>query len=203
MIAQIYIRYDTNNGKGLIAKDLHFNLFAPQRMISFSKWVVTWAHNRIGASSENNVKDFDMILDGIASVLEGDAALHKDLIEEYRTFCLHGANNQNFDTFVFYERENQSCKLVVDVTADGVKYAFGNRYLHWHGENDVMDCRQFLNYKSGNQNWERWIEAENAEERGEVIERCNRDIRDIENLATLMTAKDIEEFCCHDYYSLV
>jgi hypothetical protein len=187
MRSQIYVRYDQENGKGLIAHYYQWNY--TERMISRARHSIESIINTLQYDwyykSECNVVRLSRILDVNFDMC--DYQLSSDIISEFKE-CGSG---ETFRQFVFEEQDNNDGKLLIDIGTNEVKYAFLDSNAN---PDNIMDAEAYVFWDNGN--------AKITETTGlpkSAIATCNRNIKYISEHAKLMTRDEVEEFLSYNY----
>ena len=193
--SQIYVKYETKgyvwdekqkkrvygpNGFDLIARYFGWNY--GERMISRARYTMEWLLGCLEfpsiipeRCSKIMATNFDMI----------DILPTCDIIQEWKEF---GEPN-DFKEFVFLEQDNNDGQLYIEIKLDGtLKYAF----THPETENKILSASEYMNTDD-----EGWENSEYITEEGKQKNREN--MKWIEENATLMTDKELEDFRNYDY----
>ncbi len=186
--SQIYVRYNTGNGKGLIANYYGWNY--GERMISRARWGI----ERIMASLEyalyyrnkSNVIQLSRVFD--TNFEMHDYQISCDIVKEWE----EEFPDENFNDYVFHKQHNNDGKLLVDIGNGIVKYAF----LDCDADSsNIMDAEAYMcwNNRMGNM----WRQSEYLSQ--ETASVCEKNIAAISAMAQLMTKEEVEEFVSYDY----
>lgn len=93
-----------------------------------------------------------------------------------------------------FDQDNNDGQLFIDVTNDGIKYCF----MKFYNEGEPMDGEQYMKWNCENENAPDWhIPREYMDQ--ETIAYTEENIKQIGEIATLMTPKEIEEYVQADY----
>lgn len=183
--SQIYIRYEDRGYKALIANYYQWNY--GERMISRARYGIEMLADII--SSKRTCSEYHSKIEHYFDVNfdMGDIAVHCDILKEY---LLLSNNNELLNDFIF-SYDNNDGKLLLDVSDDGIKYAF-------------LDCDNSINNIMAANDYMQWDCGENWKEPtkyfdNEDIKTCLNNINIIQNNATLMTAEEITDFLNTDY----
>ena len=185
--SQIYIKWNVtdNNRKyeGFIARYYQWNY--GERMLSRARGVIEhleyylkypcvfgniWDKEKLARIADTN---FDM----------RDIAASSNICKEYEEY----GQGCTFEDFVFYEQDNNDGQLFIDVTDEGIKYAFAMEWGNW--EYKPIDPEQYMiDDECGGKDWRK-----PAKER-EYLDYTEDNIKYITENATLMTSEEIDEF---------
>ena len=182
--SQIYVRYINENGECyLIARYYSWNY--AERMVSRCKHTLEWIKEMINydwyftTETEKLIRILDTNFDMC------DCMISTDIIKEY----LEYEPNSNFSDYVFKWYDNNDGKLFIDIKNGQIKYAFTNSSCDT--SNPMTAARYMLwNYKD-------WRKSKYISQDQKNL--CNKNIRNIPKLATLMTSEELEEFINYDY----
>ena len=199
--SQIYIRYNVNyvsgaatknptthNYKGLIARYFGWNY--GERMVSRARYIIEEIQNEFmkykwffgDAEKLEKLKricevNFDM----------KDIVFSSDIIKEVM---------EDFDGDMEYlfDQDNNDGQLFIDVTDDGIKYCF----MEFYNEGDPMDAEQYMKWNCEHETHPDWhIPYEYMDK--ETINYTEENIKEINEMATLMTTEEIKAFVEDDY----
>lgn len=184
--SQIYVRETVNGVTNLVARYYQWNYGS--RMVSRCKYTLEWlkeySEERIPILPEKEKKlvrildtNFDMV----------DTMISADIIDEYYELY----PEEPFNEAIFFFQDNNNGKLLIDLKDGVLKYAFLDRDAH---SNYIMNAEQYMNWDEGIN----WRENEHLKENGEV-DLCKANFPIIEQLGTLMTREEVEEFLSFDY----
>lgn len=186
MRSQIYVRFDGEDKKGLIANYYGWNF--GERMISRASWGIAHILDSLNFNydlfyaDKTNVKKLSRVFDVNFDL--HDVAISCDIIAEYNELF----SDEDFNNCVFKEQDNNDGKLFVDIHKDGVKYAF----LDSDADTDnIMDAEAYMCWDIG----EEWRNNLSEDE----VKTCEGNIKYISENATLMTKEEIEAFIAYDY----
>lgn len=197
--SQIYIRYNVNytmagkteNYKGLIARYYQWNYC--ERMISRARGIIEAIKDEYIAYSfmwndkrrlEKLSRICDTNFDMRDIVMSGD--IIKEVVDEWNCNCDY-----------IFNQDNNDGQLLIDVTNDGIKYAF----IPYYNKIKVLDCRNYLVWDSKTcyKEWQ-WSETETPKAMDEQTKEYTlNNIDYISKNATLMTKEEVEEFVGADY----
>ena len=194
--SQIYIRYNVNyeqcsgvyNYKGLIARYFGWNY--GERMVSRARYIIENIHDNYMkykwtfGNSEYLEKlkwicntNFDM----------KDIVFSSDIIKEVM-------EDFDGDTDYLFNQDNNDGQLFIDVTDDGIKYCF----MEFYNEGEPMDSDQYMKWNCEHEAHPNWhIPYEYMDK--ETIDYTEKNIEEINKMATLMTTEEIKAFVEDDY----
>lgn len=185
--SQIYVRYDNENKKGLVANYYQWNY--GERMISRARWGIESIKDKLKYNwyyqQESNITKLSRMFDTNFDMK--DIQMSRNIITEHR----EEFPDDNFNEFVFKMQGNNDGKLFVDIDNDNdiIKYAF----LDYDTNIDnIMDGEGYMNWNNEN-----WLESKHLTK--EEIFICQENIKFISENAKLMTKEEIEEFMNYDY----
>ena len=186
--SQIFVRYEDNGQKKMIARYYQWNY--AERMISRARYGIEWLKKTYKYSFEIERKlyrilnvNFDMI----------DYAISSDIIKE---FVDNDWENSGYtlNNFMFYAQDNNDGKLFIDVLSNGtIKYAFLD-----YDNKKIMSGTEYMRWDRG----KKWREPTEYFDQ-EDIEICAKNIKEINKMATKMTADEVKEFMEMDYSYLI
>lgn len=186
--SQIFVRYEENGQKKMIARYYQWNY--GERMISRARYGIEWLKKMYKYSFEIERKlyrilnvNFDMI----------DYAISSDIIKE---FIDNGWGNDGYtlNSFLFYQQDNNDGKLFIDVLSNGtIKYAFLD-----YDNKKIMSGTEYMKWDRG-KGWKNPTEYFDQED----IDICIKNIKEINKMATKMTADEVKEFMEMDYSYLI
>ena len=186
--SQIFVRYEDNGQKKMIARYYQWNY--GERMISRARYGIEWLKKMYKYSFEIERKlyrilnvNFDMI----------DYAISSDIIKE---FVDDDWENEGYtlNNFMFYAQDNNNGKLFIDVLSNGtIKYAFLN-----YDNKKIMSGTEYMRWDRG-KDWKNPTEYFDQED----VDICIKNIKEINKMATKMTADEVKEFMEMDYSYLI
>ena len=203
--SQIYIRYNVNyvsgsstanpktrNYKGLIAR--HFGWNYGERMISRARYVIEEIQDEFMKYKWNfgekekleKLKrfcetNFDM----------KDIIFSSDIVKEIEDYF-------DGDLQYLFNQDNNDGQLFIDVTDNGIKYCF----MSFFNEGEPMNGEHYMKWNCENKQRPDWHKPyEHIDE--ETIKYTENNIKEINNMATLMTMDEIEAFIEDDYSYLL
>lgn len=186
--SQIFVRYEENGQKKMIARYYQWNY--GERMISRARYGIEWLKKMYKYSFEIERKlyrilnvNFDMI----------DYAISSDIIKE---FVDDDWENSGYilNNFMFYQQDNNDGKLFIDVLSDGtIKYAFLD-----YDNKRIMSGTEYMKWDRG-KGWKNPTEYFDQED----VDICIKNIKEINKMATKMTADEVKEFMEMDYSYLI
>lgn len=189
--SQIYVRY---NGKLILARYYSWNY--GERMISrvrygleYMKYEFDQGYTWIFGSEkdlEKMARFFDVNFD------MKDIVMSTDIFKEYEEY---GDGYSVFD-YVFAGQDNNDGQAFIDMKDNDkektIKYAFTDGSGIY---SEVMDARQYMEWNEGS-DWEKPTEYRKKS----AINTCNRNIKNIDKMASLMTVEELQEFVGTDDY---
>lgn len=186
--SQIFVRYEDNGQKKMIARYYQWNY--AERMISRARYGIEWLKEMYEYPFEIARKlyrildtNFDMI----------DCVISSDIIKE---FVDDDWENEGYmlNNFMFYAQDNNNGKLFIDVLSNGtIKYAFLN-----YDNKKIMSGTEYMRWDRG-KDWKNPTEYFDQED----VDICIKNIKEINKMATKMTADEAKEFMETDYSYLV
>lgn len=186
--SQIYVRFnqaESPKKKYLVARYFSWNF--GERMVSRARYTMDWLEEMKSHLSGDNIEKLKRIID--TNFDYQDVVLSTDILKEY----IEGYYDDFSDVFCF--QANNDGQLLIDVTDDGIKYAF----VSYLGEStEPMNPRQYMiwNHKGCKcEDWEKSIYIDNEQKK-----LCNENITHIVQNYKLMTQEEIEEFISYDGY---
>lgn len=186
--SQIFVRYEDNGQKKMIARYYQWNY--AERMISRARYGIEWLKEMYKYSFEIERKlyrildtNFDMI----------DCVISSDIIKE---FVDNDWENSGYtlNNFMFYAQDNNDWKLFIDVLSNGtIKYTFLD-----YDNKKIMSGTEYMRWDRG----KKWREPTEYFDQ-EDIKICVKNIKEINKMATKMTADEVKEFMEMDYSYLI
>ena len=194
--SQIYIRYNVNyeqcsgvyNYKGLIARYFGWNY--GERMVSRARYIIENIHDNYMkykwtfGNSECLEKlkwicntNFDM----------KDIVFSSDIIKEV-------AEDMDGDMEYLFNQDNNDGQLFIDVTDDEIKYCF----MKFYNEGEPMDAEQYMKWNCERETHPDWHIPYKYMDK-ETINYTEENIKEINEMATLMTTEEIKAFVEDDY----
>lgn len=187
--SQIYIRFNDNGRKRLIAR--YFNWNYGERMISRARYIMEWlmGHQEyLILESQGNklIKIMEVNFDMI------DCVDSSDIIQEYINAQWKTNNILDFKGIVFEEQDNNDGQLYIDVTDDGIKYAFIDPYEIDH---EIMDAEKYMvwDYNESNKSYKE-LKLDQ-----DILASVENNSKWLKFHAELMTEKELGEFLEYDY----
>lgn len=188
--SQIYIRYDVNGNKGMIARYFQWNY--GERMVSRARGIIEmlkeqyFKYSFMWTSPQYITKlaricdvNFDM----------RDIVMSTDIIEEIKEIF-------DGDLYYLFHQDNNDGQLLIDVTDNGIKYGFipycdaefpmdPEGYMEWDNSSDVTwdSPRKFMDE--------------------ETIAYTKKNIKYIMKNAELMSPEEMKDFLSADYSYLL
>lgn len=194
--SQIYIRYNVNyeqcsgvyNYKGLIARYFGWNY--GERMVSRARYIIENIHDNYMkykwtfGNSECLEKlkwicntNFDM----------KDIVFSSDIIKEV-------AEDMDGDMEYLFNQDNNDGQLFIDITDDGIKYCF----MKFYNEGEPMNAEQYMKWNCECETHPDWHIPYKYMDK-ETINYTEENIKEINEMATLMTTEEIKAFVEDDY----
>ena len=186
--SQIYVRFPVKNGdKKLLANYYQWNF--GERMISRARYGIEWVIERVEYlpwffTFESNVISMSRIFDTNFDMK--DIQLSGNIIDEWNELF----SDESFNEFVFKMSYNNDGKLFIDITANGLKYAFTDNNLD---TDNIMNGDSYMCWDSPYS--DKWMEKLSKN----VARKCHNNIKFISKNAKLMTKEELEEFINYDY----
>lgn len=182
--SQIFVRYEENGQKKMIARYYQWNY--GERMISRARYGIEWLKDMYKYTFEFERKlyrildtNFDMI----------DCVISSDIIKEFIDDDWEN-DGYTLNNFMFYVQDNNDGKLFIDVLSNGtIKYAFLD-----YDNKKIMSGTEYMEWDRG-RNWKNPTEYFDQED----IDICIKNIKEINKMATKMTADEVKEFMETDY----
>ena len=188
--SQIYVRYE---GKLLFASYFQWNY--GERMISRARWGIEYlkefleydSHD-IFFSDKHYIERFKRIFDTNFDM--HDVALSCDIIKEYH----EQFSDEDFNESVFDKQDNNDGQLYVDIKDGKIYYAL--RYWAWHEDGEtteeLLSAEEYMDA-----DYEGWENSKYITDEGKSA--CRENIKAINEMATLMTLEQLDEFI-HAHY---
>lgn len=184
--SQIYVRYNKDGINYLTAR--HYGWNYGERMISRCRHTIEWIKEyleydwHLSTDTEKLKRILDVNFD------MKDVVLGQDIVQDYYT---HFKEFDKFNDFVFRMQHNNDGKLFIDVKEDTIKYAF----LDYDCDTDnVMDAEQYMDWDIENWRQNKYIDDEQKS-------LCESNLKEIADIASLMTKEEVEDFINCDYIS--
>ncbi len=187
--SQIYVRYEVEGAKKLIARYFQWNY--GERMISRARYTMDWLEvNREYLNFE--VKKVIHILETNFDMI--DCVGSADIMQDYNDCLAYAGINEEytFRDFIL-SQDNNNGVLFIDVLPDKIKYGF----LNWECNTDnVMTARQYMD-----NDLEGWDNSDHKILDKKEHATCIRNIKEIDcrKHHELMTSEEVEEFISYDY----
>lgn len=186
--SQIFVRYEENGQKKMIARYYQWNY--GERMISRARYGIEWLKDMYKYTPEFERKlyrildtNFDMI----------DCVISSDIIKEFIDDDWEN-DGYTLNNFMFYQQDNNDGKLFIDVLSDGtIKYAFLD-----YNNKKIMSGTEYMKWNRG-KDWKNPTEYFDQED----VDICIKNIKEINKMATKMTADEVKEFMEMDYSYLI
>lgn len=186
--SQIYIRYDVKDYygneavyySGLIARYYQWNY--GERMVSRARHVIEllqegfmkykwWFNDEEKLEKLNRFCDINFDMKDISHGL--------NILEEIREYCGN-------DTSYLFNQDNNDGQLFIDVTNDGIKYCF----MKFFDDGTPMNAEEYMEWDV-DKNW-RNIQSKYFDKK--TIAYTEENIEKINEIATLMTPEELQEF---------
>ena len=183
--SQIYIRY---NKKLVIANYYQWNY--GERMISRARHGIEYIKDNL-LEYRNFIFDDPHYMKQLSRIFDvnfdmKDVQISANIIEEWGEQFF----DDDFNDVVFIQQDNNDGKLFVDILENGViKYAFLD--CNCDMEN-IMSAAKYMDWDSKD-----WRNSEYID--NEQKKQCEDNLKTIEEIATLMTKEEIEDFINFDY----
>jgi hypothetical protein len=116
-----------------------------------------------------------------------DIVMGSDIVKEWDEWDYK--DETTFNNFVFLEQDNNDGKLFIDVKNGIVKYAFLDSDCHTE---HIMNAEQYMNWDC-----EGWITNEYIDDEQKLI--CFNNIKEIAEMAELMSQEELEDFINYKY----
>ena len=184
--SQIYVRYHKDGVNYLIARYYQWNY--GERMISRCKHGIEWIKEMLNYDwyLTTETEKLKRILD--VNFDMQDIVMGTDIIKEYKE-SEYWREECSFNEFVFKCQDNNDGKLFIDVKNGIVKYAF----LDYDCNTEhIMSAEQYLNW-----DYEGWITNPYIDDEQKLI--CFNNIKEIAEMAQLMTQEEVEDFINCNY----
>lgn len=183
--SQIYVRY---NKKLVVANYYQWNY--GERMISRARHGIEYIKDNL-LEYRNFIFNDPFQMERLSRIFDTnfdmkDVQISTNIIEEWKDQFF----DDNFNDVVFWWQDNNDGRLFVDILEDGtIKYAF----LGYDCDvKNIMNAAQYMEWDS-----EDWKNSEYIDD--EQKKQCEDNLKTIEEMATLMTKEEIEDFINFDY----
>lgn len=201
--SQIYIKYNVNyvsglatpnpkthNYKGLIARYFGWNY--GERMISRARYVIEEIQNEFikykwGFNDKEKLEKLKRFCETNFDMK--DIVFSTDILKEMKDY-----NDGN----LLFNQDNNDGQLFIDVTDNGIKYCF----LSFYNEGEPMDGEGYMKWNCENENHPNWHTPNKYMDRRTII-YTEKNIKKINQMATLMTLDEIKSFVEDDYSYLL
>ena len=180
--SQIYLRA---NGKLIFAHYYQWNY--GERMISRARWGIEWVQTLMGEcpdilfKSEHYIQKMRRVFD--VNFDMKDVQISCDIVQEWK----EQFSDEDFNEIVFDGQDNNDGQLFVDIKDGKIYYCFRDMY-----KNTIMDAHCYMNWDE-----EGWEESEYLSQ--EDKNTCRENMKAIEEMATLMSAEQLDDFIHGDY----
>lgn len=181
--SQIYVRA---NGKLIIANYYQWNY--AERMISRARWGIEGLKYYANAGYEwafedrQYIKKMSRIFD--VNFDMRDVAISANIVKEWK----EEFSEEDFNEFVFNNQDNDDGQLFVDIKGNAIYYCFRNMYT-----NEIMDARQYLDWDEEDFEKSKYVSCE-------AKIACAENIKQINEMAQLMTKEQLDDFLKGDYH---
>ena len=187
--SQIYVRYEVEGAKKLIARYFQWNY--GERMVSRARYTMDWLEKTreyLSFESKKIVHILETNFDAI------DCVESSDIMQEYNDCLayLEAQKGYGFKNFIIDEDNNDGI-LFIDVLPDKIKYGF----LDWKPNTDrVMTAHQYMDF-----DMKGWNSRKHEILDKEEYTTCIHNIKaiDCNENHELMSSKEIKEFISYDY----
>lgn len=183
--SQIYVRY---NKKLVVANYYQWNY--GERMISRARHGIEYIKDNL-LEYRNFIFNDPFQMERLSRIFDTnfdmkDVQISTNIIEEWKDQFF----DDNFNDVVFWWQDNNDGRLFVDILEDGtIKYAF----LDYDCDvTNIMNAAQYMEWDN-----EDWKNSEYIDD--EQKKQCEDNLKTIEEMATLMTKEEIEDFINFDY----
>lgn len=183
--SQIYVRY---NKKLVVANYYQWNY--GEKMISRARYGIEYVKDNL-LEYRNFIFNDPFQMERLSRIFDTnfdmkDVQISTNIIEEWKDQFF----DDNFNDVVFWWQDNNDDRLFVDILEDGtIKYAF----LGYDCDvKNIMNATQYMEWDS-----EDWKNSEYIDD--EQKKQCEDNLKTIEEMATLMTKEEIEDFINFDY----
>lgn len=183
--SQIYVRY---NKKLVVANYYQWNY--GERMISRARYGIEYVKDNL-LEYRNFIFNDPFQMERLSRIFDTnfdmkDVQISTNIIEEWKDQFF----DDNFNDVVFWWQDNNNGRLFVDILEDGtIKYAF----LGYDCDvKNIMNATQYMEWDSKD-----WKNSEYIDD--EQKKQCEDNLKTIEEMATLMTKEEIEDFINFDY----
>lgn len=188
--SQIYIRYNVENNKGLIARYYQWNY--GERMISRARGIIEaltseFLQFKFMWSQETYLTKLKRICDINWDMR--DIVMSSDILEEVQKYW-------DSDCNYIFNQDNNDGQLLIDVTSEGIKYCFIS-----YDDTKPMNCKQYLIWDNRMSEDDSQIEENqflkpfDEETSKYILENINY----INENAKLMTQEEVDDFLNEDY----
>ena len=163
-------------------------------MISRARYSMEWLktnHEYLAYYSEKIPRILDTNFDMIDCVISSDIIKeYKDNIEYYSEHEPEMINKLTLNDYVFNSQDNNDGKLFIDVLSDGsIKYVFTDSDM-----NKILSAEEYMQWDNRD-DWKTPTKYMSQE----IIDTCCKNIKIIEDLGSLMTNEEFDEFINCDY----
>lgn len=191
--SQIYIYFHVGNNEGMVARYFQWNY--GERMVSRARSIMELLEDEyLKYPHTFESEDYILKLNRFCDVNFDmrDMVVSTDILEECKE--LHG----NFDADSVFGQANNDGQLLIDITDDGIKYCF----IDYFTEPEPMNAEQYMKWNTENEtrpDWHKPCKHMNKE----TVDYTEKNIAFIDNVAELMTEREVREFLDCDYNLLL
>ena len=185
--SQIYVRH---NGKLVFANYYQWNY--AERMISRARYGLEWIREYMDYDfvfrDESYITKMRRVFD--VNFDMRDVQLSTDIVKEWKELF----SDEDFNTVVFNGQDNNDGQLYMDIRGGKIYYCFRDWVLHRDGTTDdvIMSASEYMDWDA--EDWEnsKYITPE-------MKDACRENIKAIEEMATLMTLEQLDDFIHGNY----
>lgn len=183
--SQIYIRYEEDGVKKLIARYYQWNY--AERMISRARYLLEWLESNKNFTWEIERKAYRIADTNFDFI---DCVISSDIIKEFQDDL--SSEKSDFNKYVFDMQDNNDGKLYIDVTEQEIKYCFTD------SDNNLLNADEYMIFDTkGCYDEYKWNNPENMKRK--EMKKCVRNIKWIEKNFSLMNKDELNEFLTHCY----
>ena len=188
--SQIYVKVTDGEKTGVVARYFQWNY--GERMVSRARATIEYLKDYIDRYGVDFLFSYDSNLQKLTRIIETnfdmrDVAITSDILEECKEY--------GFDD-IFESQDNNDGQLYIDVTPEGIKYAFvhGDYSVPLDGD-EYMDSDYYIDEEGS---WmDKFRESDYYDEKD--LEYTIDNIKYLWNNATIMTSEDVKAFHDFDY----
>lgn len=183
--SQIYIRYEEDGVKKLIARYYQWNY--AERMISRARYLLEWLECNKKFTWEIERKAYRIADTNFDFI---DCVISSDIIKDFQDDL--SSEESDFNKYVFDMQDNNDGKLYIDVTEQEIKYCFTD------SDNNLLNADEYMIFDTeGCYDKHKWNNPENMKRK--EMKKCVRNIKWIEKNFSLMNKDELNEFLTHCY----